>query len=202
MELNSALLETGTSSLVCQELMAAKPPPRLSNRAYQRRVVWRSGGVLQHSHPVSGEVLQVRTWSEYASPQYDSFYTFRLPQVALCYFEAEEQQHLCILQPGSLLTYAADGEVNTIPLPAQYSQMFPMQQGLLLAVSLPGQSQSSGLCVWVLLDSFLAGCREQTRLLPVSCSSPQKICSLCRLSSRAFWGHLALKCPVGGTGRM
>ena len=65
--------------------------------------------------------------------------------MAVCHFEAEEQQHLCILQPGLLLAYAADGKVNTIPLPAHYSKMFLMQRGLLLAVSLFNQSQLTAL---------------------------------------------------------
>ena len=68
--------------------------------------------------------------------------------MALCHFEAEEQQHLCILQPGVLLVYAADGEVNTIPLSVHYSKMFPMQRGLLLAVSLFNQSQLTALWLW------------------------------------------------------
>ena len=58
-----------------------------------------------------------------------------LLQVANCTFGEAKEEHLCILQPKTLAVHRLEGGASIIPLPSQFSDIFPLETGLLLAVS-------------------------------------------------------------------
>ncbi len=55
-------------------------------------------------------------------------------QVAVCRFTKEEEQQVCILQPKLLSVCSINGEATTVPLPSHFTDIFPLDYGLLLTV--------------------------------------------------------------------
>ena len=65
-------------------------------------------------------------------------------QVAVCRFSEQVQQQICILQPKLLTVCSINGEAASVPLPSLFTDIFPLDYGLLLTVRLTSCTAGSG----------------------------------------------------------
>ena len=80
-------------------------------------VVWTSGGVLRKQLAVAAPVIKA----------------------AWCFFQnTGPDAILCLLHPASLSVFTQDGDSHVIPLPASFTGLWPLPQGVLLTVSAAG----------------------------------------------------------------
>ncbi|KAK9828929.1 hypothetical protein WJX72_002853 [[Myrmecia] bisecta] len=76
-----------------------------------RRVIWSAGRMVRKRFTTDASVSRV----------------------AWCHFQdSGDEPVLCLLQPSVLTTYALDGELQTVPLPAHFTNMWALPEGLLL----------------------------------------------------------------------
>lgn len=76
-------------------------------------VVWTAGGVLRKQLSAAAPVLTA----------------------AWCYFQnTGPDAILCLLHPAALSVYTQDGDSHIIPLPGNFTSLWPLPQGVLLTV--------------------------------------------------------------------